>query len=92
MFKWACLVSVAVLSVGCGDSSQSQTTPSANRTVHVGPDEIPRLPDDLKTHFESLYGKARLQARVLPEENPIQDDWRWEQQERLVWPVVPSDG
>ena len=103
MFKWAYLISVALL-VGCGDAPQSQvarTSASAPRGdsalsptqwVFLDPEEILRRSKELKAHQLILLGNPRLQYRVVPDDPfPIQDYWRWERQEQPPWRVAPSD-
>ena len=100
VFKWAYLASVAIF-VGCGDAPQPraartcasappvQSAHSATQWVLLDQEETPRRPEDLKAILEGLHGEPQWQYR--PEQFPIQDYWRWEQQERLRWRVAPSD-
>ncbi len=87
MLKWAYLTSVVIL-VGCGDAPQPQAPrpnasapraesavpPPPTKWVLLDPEEIPRRPA----------------VRVVSDDPfPIQDYWRWEQQQRLDWRYVP---
>ncbi len=105
MLKWACLTSVAIL-VGCGDAVQPQavpTTAAAPRAESalpppptkwdlLDPEEIPQQPEALDAHFLSLNGEPRAQYRIVTDDPfPIQDYWRWEQQQRLDWRFEPFD-
>ncbi len=103
MFKWAYLTSVAIL-VGCSDAPQPQaartnaaapraeSAPAPSQGVLLDPEEIPGRPEESAVHFLSLNGEPQLGYRVVPDDPfPIQDYWRWEQQERLDWRFAPFD-
>ena len=57
------------------------------------PEEIPRRSEELDVHLLSLNGELLpYRVRVVTDDPfPIQDYWRWEQQQRLDWRFEPFD-